>query len=186
MWNIKLIYSKSRGFTLIEIMLFLAISSMVIIPMFSILGFSIKTCHIGEQKDDLILNGRYAVEYVKDEIRMADKIISAEKISGLNKQYPKNIGFVIMICEEKGQYRYITYYIKNSKLIRIACTRLTKQYPSQIQFGGHNTISEFIDNMEESKFDPEKSMVFLDFKFKHKSEDLRLMADIYVRCPVDY
>lgn len=186
MWNIKPIYSEDKGFTLIELILALAISSMVIIPMFSILIFSIKTCDIGEQKDDLILNGRYAMEYIKDEIRMADRIISSNKISELNTGYPTNIGFVIMINEGKSSYRYITYHVKDSNLVRIACTRLSEKYPSQIHFGGYNIISEFVDNIRETKLDLDQFMIFLDFEFKHRNEDLRIKTDIYIRCPIDY
>ena len=184
MWNIKHIFLKSKGFTLIEVILALAISSMVIIPIFSILNFSIKSCDLGEQKDDLILNGRFAIEFIKDEVKIADRIISSDKISGLNERYPTNIGFVIMIDENNGELRYITYYTKDEELLRIACTRLTDKYPNQSYFGGHNTISEFVDNIEESQFDTDNSIILLDFKLIHRDEDLK--TDIYIRCPMDY
>lgn len=186
MLNIKHTFLKNKGFTLIEVILVLAISSIIIIPIFSILNFSIKACDLGEQKDDLILNGRYSMEYIKGEVKIADKIISSNKILGLNSKYPTNIGFVIMVREKNDIFRYITYYVKDSKLLRIACTNLIDEYPTQINFGGHNTISEFVDNIEESKFDEENSMIFLDFKFKHRKEDLRIKMDIYIRCPMDY
>lgn len=182
----KLIYSKSRGFTLIEMILVLAIGSIVTLSICTLLDFSIKTCDIGEQKDDLILNGRYGIEYIKNEIRLADKIISTKKIKGLDSKYVTNLGFIVMIAEDSGSYRYITYYIKNSNLVRIACTRLTDQYPNKDNFGGHNTICEFIHNTGESKFEPDQSMVFLDFNLKHRTEEFRIKADIHIRCPIDF
>ena len=187
MWNIRRIFLKNRGFTLIEVILALSISSIVIIPIISILNFCIRACDLGEQKDDLILNGRYATEFIKNEVRTADKIIATEKFSGLNEKYTSNIGFVIMIEEDNDKdYRYITYYVKGSELIRIACTRPTDKYPSQSYFGGHNVISEFIDSIEESQFDLDNSLILLDFRFKHRDEDLRVKKDIYIRCLTDY
>lgn len=185
MLNIKHILSKNKGFTLIEVMLALGISSMIIIPLFTILNFSVKACDLGEQKDDLILNSRYAIEFIKGEVKVADKVISSKQISGLNEKYPSNLGFVIMIREEDN-FRYITYYVKDSKLLRIACTRRVDKYPIESNFGGHNIISEFIDDIEQCQLDEESSIIILDFKFKHKDEELRLKTDIYIRCPMDY
>lgn len=188
MWNIKLTYSKSRGFTLIEVILALAILSMVIVPLVAILGFSIRSCDIGEQKDELILNGRYAVEFIKGEVKMADKIICSKKIKGLRSMQPTNVGFVIMITENNKNnenYKYITYHIKGSNLIRTACTKSTKTYPTPSELSGYNTIAEFIDNIEESKVDLDQSMIYLDFKLKHRNEVLRINTDIYIRCPID-
>lgn len=186
MWNIKRILFKDKGFTLIELILALGISSIVIITLFTILNFSARACDLGEQKDDLILNSRYAIEFIKGEVREADKIISPTQIIGLNNKYPNNLGFVVMIREEGDKFRYITYYVKDSKLLRIACTRETDIYPIEGDFGGHNTVSEFVDSMEESQFDVENSIVLLDFKFKHRDEELKIKTDIYIICPIDF
>lgn len=189
MWSIKHSCLKNRGFTLIEVILSLAICSLIIVPIFSILDFSIDACIIGEEKDELMLNGRYAIEYIKNEIRSADKIISSDKIKGLKIKYPTNIGFVIMIVEGENNnktYRYITYHTKNNKLVRLACSRLDSNYPSYIYFDGNNELCEFVDNIDDSKLDTENSMIYLDFKFKYNKEKLELKSDIYIRCPIDY
>ncbi len=102
MWSIRHTYHRNRGFTLIEVILSLAICSLIIVPIFSILDFSIDACTIGEEKDQLMLNGRYAIEYIKNEIKTADKIISSDKIKSLKTKYPTNIGFVIMIVDEEN------------------------------------------------------------------------------------
>ncbi len=185
MLNIKTILLKNKGFTLIEVILVLGISSLILLPILSILDLSIKKFDRGEQKDDLLLNGRYAIEYIKDEIHMGDKIIDSSKFSGLKEKYPTNIGFVIMMNKEEG-YRYITYHIQNNKLIRIACNQVKKDYPSQFGFDGFNVVSEYIDNIEQSSFKPRQSMVFLDFKLKHRDEVFNLKSNIYIRCPIDY
>ncbi len=189
MWSIWPICRKNKGFTLIEVILSLAICSLIIVPIFSILDFSIDACIIGEEKDELMLNGRYAIEYIKNEIRSADKIISSDKIVGLKTKFPTNIGFVIQVVEEgepQKIYKYITYHVSNNQLIRVACTILNDKYPFGGTFEGYNTICDFVYNIEDTKFDAENVMISLDLKFKHKHEKLDLKSDIYIRCPIDY
>ena len=160
---------------------------MIVLTIFSVLDFSIKSCTIGEEKDDMMLNGRYAIEYVKSEIRLADKIISSSKIEGLNGKYPTNIGFLILIVDAGGNHNYITYYTHQNLLIRIACNIPGKKYPSPNDLKGNNAICEFIDDIEKTKFDPEQSLIKLDFQFWRKNGgELRLNTDIYIRCPMDY
>lgn len=133
-----------------------------------------------------MLNGRYAIEYIKNEIKSADKIITSDKFKDLKSKYPTNIGFVIMMYEDNGNCRYMTYHIKDEKLIRIACTRGDNKYPSNIYFSGHNEICEFVDSIEDTKLDKNQDMIYLDFKFKNKKSRLSLKSEIYIRCPVDY
>lgn len=192
MWNIKHTYPLNKGFTLIEVILALAIISVIILPLFSILDFSIKACTAGEQTDELMLNGRYAIEYIKNEIKSADKIISSDKIEGLKAKYPTNIGFVIMISDigETGKIlsrNYITYHTKNDILVRIARSVEGEKYPSANYLGGYNDMCELVEGIGNTKFTPEQSIISLDFKFKHESgKNLELKTDIYIRCPIDY
>lgn len=188
MSNISHTFPRNRGFTLIEIVLSLGVCSLIIIPICSIFKFSIDACAIGDEKDELMLNGRYAIEYIKEEIKSADKIISSDKIVGLKDKFPTNIGFVIMVIEEDKDYniyRYSTYHIKNDKIIRLACGLKDDKYPSYIRFDGYNELCGFASNIEDTKFDIENSMIHLDLKFKHNHERLELKSDIYIRCPID-
>ena len=184
MLNIRHTCLKNKGFTLIEIIISLAICAIIMIPIFSILDFSIDACTIGDEKDELLLNGKYGIEYIKNEIKSADKIISSDKFKDLNNVYPTNIGFVIMIKKSNNNYRYVTYHTKDKKIIRIACTRDNDIYPSEKYFSGHNEICNLIDSIEDTSFD--QDMIYLDFKFKKNNSKLSLNSDIYIRCPIDY
>ncbi len=169
-------------------MLSLAICSLIILPLFSILKFSMDACTTGDEKDELMLNGRYAIEYIKEEIKSADKIISSDKIEGLKKKFPTNVGFVIMIIDDNNGYnlhKYSTYYVKDNKIIRLACSLKDNKYPSYTKFDGYNELCGFVNNIEETKFDIENSMINLNLKFKHNHEKLELKSDIYIRCPID-
>lgn len=184
MLNIRHTCLKNKGFTLIEIIISLAICAIIMIPIFSILDFSIDACTIGDEKDELLLNGKYGIEYIKNEIKSADKIISSDKFKDLKSEYPTNIGFVIMIKKSNNNYRYVTYHTKDEKIIRIACTRDNDIYPSEKYFSGHNEICNLIDSIEDTSFD--QDMIYLDFKFKKNNSKLSLNSDIYIRCPIDY
>lgn len=190
MLNLRDIYRKSDGFTLIEVILVLFISSIIIIPIFSILDFSIKSCAKGDEKDQVMMNGRYAIEYIKNDIKSADKIVSLDKIEGLDKKFPNNIGFVILKINEESisdKYTYILYYQKNSSIVRIAYNLVNEKYPKASFNYGSNELCEFADCINNTKIDIENSIIYLELDFKHNSgERLRLKSDIYIRCPIEY
>lgn len=190
MWNIGHTYGRNKGFTLIEVILALGVSSIIALSIFSILDFSIKACAMGDEKDEVLLHGRYAIEFIKDDIKAADKIISSDLIKNLRLKYPYNIGFIILkIDDEKtpNEYNYITYYRKNDRLVRIACTRIDKKYPSYTEFGGNNDVCEFVYDIENTRFDTENKMIYLEFIFKHNNgHKLTLKSDNYIRCSIDY
>lgn len=186
MLNIRRLSQSKKGFTLIELLLAMAISSLIALSLFSILNISNKSCNLIEDKDELMLNANFAIDYLKNEIKSADMIISSHKFSELDNKRPTNIGFVIMTNgDSKGEYRYITYYTQENDLIRIACKKESEDYPSADEFKGFNKVCEFVENINHSKFNGENSIINLDFKFKSKSS-LNLKSDIYIRCEIDY
>lgn len=184
------IYQKSKGFTLIELVLVVALSSVLIISLYSLLDFSTKCCLKGDRKDKLLLNGRYSIEFIKDEIKAADMIISSEKFKDLTLKYPTNIGFVILkIYREETpiRYNYITYHTNKDKIVRVACTRIDNKYPTYSYFSGNNALCELAYSILNTKFIPEDNMIYFDLKFRHgEDEELVLKSDIYIRCPIDY
>lgn len=190
MLNLLGMFRKGKGFTLIEIILALSISSIIIVPIFSILDFSIKSCAKGDDKDQLMMNGRYAIEYMKNEIKSADKIISPDKIEGLNKKFPNNIGFVIVKIKEENtfdKYTYILYHQKNNNIVRVAYNSAEDKYPKANSTHGNNDLCEFAYCISNTKVDIENSMIYLELDFKHNNgEILKLKSDIYIRCPIEY
>lgn len=186
MSSIRRFYLPNKGFTLIELILVMAISSLIILPLISILNFSINSFISTEKKDELNLYANFAIDYVKYEIKSADTIISSDKIKDLNNKYPTNIGFVIKIdAESEGLYRFITYYTDENKLIRIACERESEDYPRSAELKGFNEICEFVESIDNTTFNGENSIINLDFNLKN-NKDLNVKSDIYIRCQMDY
>ena len=190
MLRIKPTYLKNKGFTLMEVILALGISSIIVASLYSLLDFSTKACINGDKKDQLLLNGRYAIEYIKNEIKGADMIISSDKIYGLDLKYPTNIGFVIVFIDREEismEYRYVTYYKNKGRISRVSCSRINEKYPTYSYFKGHNSICEYVDSIDDTRFEPDQEIIYLDFKFKHPDgEELNLKSDIYIRCLIDY
>lgn len=190
--HIKPIFQRNRGFTLMELVLVLGLSSVLILCLYNLLGFTMNTCKKVEDKDKLLLNGRHSIEFIKDEIKAADMIISSEKFSGLKIRYPTNIGFVILkIDRDKDykpiEYRYSTFYTNKDKIVRIACSRISERYPSYSYFSGNNTLCEFSESILNTEFIPEDNMIYLDLRFVNDNgEELILKSDILIRCPMDY
>lgn len=185
--------NKNKGFTLIELILTLGLSSIVVVPLIAILNLSINSCSLVEERDELILNGNYALEYIKDGIKSGDKIIASDNIRGLVSKYPTNIGFVIMTEDDlRDRDRYYTYYTNENKLIRIGCeTKRGKyfngKYPSQDKFKGFNTLCQFIESIDKSNLDIENSTINLDLKLKYNDRTkLDLKSEMYIRCEIDY
>ncbi|MFA7411550.1 MAG: prepilin-type N-terminal cleavage/methylation domain-containing protein [Tissierellaceae bacterium] len=187
MWKSWRIYRRCKGFTLIELVLVIALSSMIMLPLLNMLDFSIKASTIGNEKDELLLNGRYAIEYVKNEIKSADMILPSSKLMGLKATYKTNIGFIIMVEESANQNKFITYHTKDGKLIRIAASARKGNYPLYSALSGFNEISEYMDSIGNSRLDLDKKMIFLDFGLRSPGgESLRLKSDIFIRVPIDY
>ncbi len=169
---------------------------MIVLSLYSILDLSFKSYSRTQEKDELLLNARYGVEYIKNEIKNADLIISSEKIENLNSKFPTNIGFVILTIEEETingiisyTYNYVTYYTENSNLKRIAYNDIEEEYPHANDLRGYNEISSLIASMENTRCDWENKMINLDFVFTPSAEnDLKLdiSSDIFIRCGIDY
>lgn len=193
----KMIFRKKNkndsGFSLIELLLALSIGSIVFLSLYSLLNFTINVCKAREGEDEVLLNGRYAIEYIKKEIESADRIIDI-KIDPFNKiddKYGENIGFVIMtdVSQDKSgkKYNYSTYYMEKDKIRRIALNVENDKYPQIEGYGnmGHNVIAEYILSFGDTKIDFNSGLIDLCFVFKKdKNKAINFNTKIKIRCPV--
>lgn len=195
MCSLKLRYESRKAFTLVELLLFMAISSMLMLTLFSVLTFHLRASERILLEDQMLLNGRYCIEYVKEEIANADRIILSHHFSGLDKNHPTNIGFVIAnfyynTNKDDGKidtsYNYSTFYFKNNKLIRIATDNFTvsTSYPYYGLFSGYNELSEGV--LKDSKITLEENdLVKFDLSLgENKKEISKFKTTITLRCPV--
>ncbi|HEY8361441.1 MAG TPA: prepilin-type N-terminal cleavage/methylation domain-containing protein [Tissierellaceae bacterium] len=186
MLNLKPTFLKNKGFTILELLLAFGISSIIVLSLVNILYFSKHAYLLGNEIDELILNGRYAIEYIKDEVKSADKILSSNKIEGLNEAYKENVGFVVVNKENEILNRYTTYYKKGDKLVRISGLAKENSYPIYTQLEGHNEICESIYSFGNTGLDVENKMIYLDFLFLlSDGQVLNFRTNFYIRCPIE-
>lgn len=199
MWVI--LYSKHRllrdkkGYSLIEVILSIFLISIITLTAFSLLNFFTITSKKSNFEDAVLSNGRYAFEYIIDEIKRADRIVSSEKFSGLNDKYPKNLGFVIYNYEDKVYkdipHGYTFYYVNedNNSLYRIKLRRGHTNYPSSNTFansGGINFLSDNVKDISNIEVNFQSNIIHLDFIFgtEEFSYDFSTIESIY--CETDY
>lgn len=179
--------NRKGGFTLIELILSMAIMSILVLCIYSILNFTTNACKIGEEKDEIMLNGQYAIEYIKEEIREAEKIISIDYFSDLKRDYEDNIGFVIMRYFPKSpeKYNYSTYYLKNNRIYRLARNTNLDSFPKASSFSGHNLLAENVESIEETSINYENNTIDLNFLLKGEFGEIKeFKTSIFVRCPI--
>ncbi len=179
----KPIYQRSKGFTLVELMLALGLACIIMVPLYNLLNFSTRAYDRGCDQDDLMLNARYAIEYIKREVKLADSVIASDEVIGLNAKYKPNVGFVIVSKSSDKLNRYTTYYVKNKDLIRISGEVGHTTAPNYNHLSGYNDICEGVDSLGDSYFDKENNLINLDLRMKSDNGDsLNLKSDIFIRC----
>lgn len=178
----------NNGFTLVELLLTLAISSIIVLSLNSILNFTVKCCRLGKIEDEILLNGRYAIEYIKRDIRTADKIFCSSKIEQLNEKHENNIGFVTYhYYPNDNDHNYATYILSNKRIYRISVNLKNDKLPKGNSFSGYNTIANHILSTEETSLDIESKMIELSFILQNGSgEEVNYNIKIGVRCPIVY
>lgn len=179
------------GFTLIELLLSLAISSIIVVTLYSILKFTITACKIGDMEDEILLNGKYAIEYIKKEIQTADAIIAIDKFEGLRDEYEKNIGFVILhyFPKDNLKYNYSTYYHKDNGIYRIGTNVDSELYPKASSFtkGGHNKVADYVVSIDGTGIDFEANIIELCFTLQEsRGRSTIFKTKSIIRCPAIY
>lgn len=164
--------------------------SIVTTTFYSMLIFSMNSSSTGDLYDEILINGRYGIEYIKEEISKADKIIPIDKVKMISNSHKDNLGFVIYTEDIKpsgnNEYKYISYYLGDNKLYRIAFTKNTKGLPNAFDKPGYNIVCDYVVSIDGSNVDFDKGIISLkiavglDDKIYHKYK-----STIAIRCPID-
>ncbi len=197
-FNLRNKHLNKKGFTLLELILGVSIMSLLIITFYNILSFNLKINEKALLKDEALLNGRYILEYIKEEIGSADKIICSDKFEGLDEKFPTNIGFVIVkvisyekinpqskdnIYKEK-ESSYTTYYFKNNSIIRISGKAASNKFPYVSIFEGYNKVGEGLLETSNIRLQ-EKDFIDIDLSLGENGKEIvNFKSTITVRCPL--
>lgn len=199
MWNTWFPFQKNKGYLLLELIIGISISMILITSLYSMLDFSISSTALGESMDEVLLNGRYGIEYIKEEIAYADVIICSSKIKNLNLLYPNNIGFVIMQDlknyipkayesseDYKYRYRFITYYLTGNRIQRMSCNKDSATYPELKYLTGHNVVCESVLSINQSNVDFKNKLINLSLSVGVDNKEIHnFKSTAYINCNID-
>lgn len=193
MLRLKGHFQKSKGFTLIELLMYLIIASLVLLSLFSGLTYVNNILKLSEAKDENLLNGSYSIEYIKNEILLADSIIATESFDGLKSTYEDIFDFVILSITYsdtenfKGNinYNYSTYYRKNNSLIRIAANKLESSLPKANEFSGYNQVSYKLLDMSKTKLNLDENTIELHLLIGDNLSSLDFRSIVYLEYPIE-
>lgn len=191
MWNIRLLFQRTKGFTLLEIILVISVSLILLTSLFSLLSYTRNIATFGELEDEILLNGSFGLEFIKEEISSSERIISPDKIKNMNKTYENHIGFVIMnheVINKTDNYTFITYYLNSkNEIVRIAINKGTKTYPSIEQLKGYNVICSYVLSIDKTNIDFENKILNLNLTMgKDKKSVREFKSTIFLRTIVDF
>ncbi|MDD4726144.1 MAG: prepilin-type N-terminal cleavage/methylation domain-containing protein [Tissierellia bacterium] len=186
-------FLNKSGFSLIEMVLAIGISSILLLVVLSLYSVSTKGFEYTLQEDETYLYGRYIVEQLKYEIKKSDTIIKSDKIENLNTKFPANIGFVIMTDRGKNykdtseRYNFCTYYMKNSTLVRIAYNNSNGKYPVASNFSGYNEIYDRVISIDSTSIDYDNKIVELSISLGNTEENLTIFkSTVYLYNNIDF
>lgn len=191
MLNLREAYLSRKGFTLIEVVVSIALASILISSIYSLLAFTEKVAKKSDDLDLLLYNGRYAMEYIKGEINSADKIISSSDFKDLDKRFPSNIGFVAMKevptydSQANINYNFVTYYHRDNELVRLAYTSLKKPVYSGYAFDGFNQVTDSFRSLNNSLIDVDNNLIIISIELERGDAELVLESTIKIRCEVE-
>lgn len=182
--------NNKKGFSLIELLIGLSIGSIVATSLCLLLLYCNNANEFAEEKEDVMLNGVYAIEYMEDEIRKADEIIAIEKIEGYKDKFNENFGFVILQKDinKNPPNNHILYYLENDCIKRASYKSnvlpRAKDFKSD---GGTNTLVGNVKSINNSYIDFNNSIISIDLLFSSKwNRGTKFHTDIHIRCPVKY
>lgn len=191
MLNISHQDQNRRGFTIIEFILGMTLFVLLLSTAFAMLHFTIKASTIGENEDEVLLYGRFVVDYIKEEIRSADLIIPSDKIPNLNNIYPENIGFVMMkdngISNPEERYRFYTYYLKGDKLVRISRNLKYNTYPDASLLAGYNEMCDGVLSMDNTRNDFPNKLIHFSITMGNDNREVHsFKSTLYIANNLDY
>ncbi|MDR7870019.1 MAG: hypothetical protein RIN55_04115 [Tissierellaceae bacterium] len=193
MWSLREVYSSKKGFSLIGMVLYFGILSIILITMYSLLFYTSNSYKMIDTIDMSLFEGRYVVEYIKDEILSSDRIISSSNFDTLDFDYPNNIGFVSMEEEtvynsdgsiSRVNYNFRTYYLNENKLMRMAYNTDNDSIYKFDSKAGHNPISDEVLDISNTNLDLDNSQINLSIIVDQGSNPLIMETSINIRCPI--
>ncbi len=174
--------SNNKGFTVIEIVLAIGFMGMAIVMFFSIMKSTDVSANHIQRFDDFMLNGRYAAEYIIEDVMLADEIVSTEEYYPEGIQENDTLGF-ILINHNNGvntdtkdydkyfKYKYIYYRLTGDVIFRSTYSHNTYRPENAPSNGGNNVLVQNVISIGDSYYCLEDKMLFIDIENRDPKSD---------------
>lgn len=168
---------RSKGFTVIELVVALALAGVISLILLNVLGVSNNFAKSIDGSIDLSSEGKFALEYILSEIHQATRIVAIDGLR-IGKTYPDNIGFIIESRIDDKTYGYSFYYASSGSLIRLASQGSGRDL-NKLTFSGYNKLMSNCLGFKGSSFDPDTGLVILSLNLMG-TRDTSLVRTLYV------
>lgn len=174
---------KTKGFTMLEVILAMAISLVILSVIAVLMGFSLNILKTDFEYNKKKSSISYAQSYIEKEISRSFKVYEASEFpEGLRSN---NLGFVIEILPyndmDEYNHDYVYYYLNNDKLQRVLYSSFDSiEEKGQIYYQGTNTICENIGSIEGTFFDKTLNYIQLNFSFEENGINKNSILGIFV------
>ena len=167
--------SHKPGFTVIEIILVIGFLGVVISMLFSLLHTTETFAGRILKRDDSMLNGWYAVEYIIEDVMLADEIVSMEEYYPGNIQQEGTLGFILINenldvnvegkdIEEGFRYKYIYYRLTGDVIYRSTYSHNTYRPQNAPSNGGHNFLIEDVTSIYGTRYSSHEKTLYIDIE----------------------
>lgn len=185
--NSKLRETWNKGFTLIELVIGIALTSIIISLSFSVFSFTSKVANGVSVEDDFLLQGRFAIEFIKEEFSKDSPSIKSIEIVSMEDYLPEDflytdtLGFFII--KEEANYKHIFYKLDGETLTRIAFETADKKPNRMPVMRGNNPILEDVIHIGDTYYDKENKLLCLVIRTKNKANNKEycFMETIYLK-----
>jgi len=109
---------KKSGFSVLEIVVSLALFAFVVLLVNSMFVMSQKTYNSGSNKSELAQNVRVSLDRLSREVRQAEEIITALPATDDDTDFPPTNELFFQNGHDISQTTYIRYYLDGSNLMR--------------------------------------------------------------------
>ena len=180
--------TSNKGFTLIELIIGIGLTGMLISLSFSVFDTTSRISKQVSIEDDFLLQGRFAIEYIRDDITEDNKDIRSIQIVSMKDylpdkfNYTDTLGFFI-VKEEKKEFNHIFYKLEGETLSRVSFGSPIKLPKNMTSDKGNNPVLENVSSIKDSYYDKENELLCLIIKTKDKSrsKEYKFMETLYLR-----
>jgi type II secretory pathway pseudopilin PulG len=174
----------SNGFTLIELVIGIGLTGLLISLSFSVFNFTSRMSKEVSIEDDFLLQGRFAVEYIRDEVSKAIKIVSMEDYKPDIFPYTDTLPFFIIQENKEGTgYKHVFYRLSGSYIYRTVITSAEYCPQKSVSYGGDNFVLNNVIDIKDTYYDKDNELLCLVIKTKNKSngKEYCFMETLYLR-----